>query len=62
MMEAISNLRGEIAELRNLQQPASAPSPARKKVCSNALTSESHLSEASFADREDDDAPMDHMS
>jgi hypothetical protein len=62
MIEAISSLRAEIAELRNLQQPASTPSPARKKVCSNAPTSESHLSEASLAAREDDDAAMDHES
>jgi hypothetical protein len=56
------NLRAEIAELRNLHQPTSTPSPARKKVCSNAPTSELHLSEASLAAREDDDAPMDHVS
>jgi hypothetical protein len=35
MMEAISSLRAEIAELRNLHQPTSTPSPARKKVCSD---------------------------
>jgi hypothetical protein len=62
MMEAISSLRAEIAELRNLQQPTSTPSPARKKVCPNEQTSESHLSEASLAAREDNDASMDHVS
>jgi hypothetical protein len=62
MMEAISSLRAEIAELQNLQQPTSTPSPARKKVWSNALTSELHLSEVSLAAREDDDASMDHES
>jgi hypothetical protein len=61
-LQQISNLQAEIAELRNLHQPASAPSPARKKACSNALTSELHLSEASLAAREDDDAVMDHES
>jgi hypothetical protein len=62
MMDAISILRAEIAELRNLQQPTSTPSPARRKVCSNVLTSELHLSEASLAVKEDDDASMDHVS
>jgi hypothetical protein len=39
MMAAISSLQAEIAELRNLYQPFSASSPARKKVCPNAQTS-----------------------
>jgi hypothetical protein len=62
MMAAISSLRAEIEELRNLHQPISALSPAQKKVCPNAQTSESHLSETSLAAREDDDAAMDHVS
>jgi hypothetical protein len=61
-LQLISSLRTEIADLRNQHQPLSTPSPARKKVCSNALTSESHLSEASLSAREDDDASMDHVS
>jgi hypothetical protein len=61
-LQLISSIRTEIAELRNQYQPLSTPSPARKKVCSNALTSESHLSEASLSAREDDDASMDHVS
>jgi hypothetical protein len=56
------------------QQPSAPPAPnpldssfppdfaARKKVCPNAPTSESNLSEASLAAREDEDAPMDHVS
>jgi DNA repair exonuclease SbcCD ATPase subunit len=59
-LQQISSLRAEIAELRNLHQPISTPSPARKKVSPNAQTLESHLSEASVATREDDDAAMDH--
>jgi hypothetical protein len=63
IMATMSSLRAEIAELRNLHQPISTQSPARKKVCPNAQTSESHLSEASLAAREDDnDAAMDHES
>jgi hypothetical protein len=61
-LQLISSLRTEIAELRNLQQPTSTPSPARKKVCPNEQTPESHLSEASLSTREDDDAAMDHVS
>jgi hypothetical protein len=41
-LQQISSLRAEIAELRNLHQPAIAPSPTRKKACSNALTSNLH--------------------
>jgi hypothetical protein len=62
MMATMSSLRAEIAELRNLQHPTSTPSPARKKVCPNAQSSESHLSEASLTTREDEDAEMDHVS
>jgi hypothetical protein len=62
MMATMASLRAEIAELRNLHQPNSTPSPARKKVCPSAQTSESHLSEATLAAREDDDAEMDHVS
>jgi hypothetical protein len=47
-LQLISSLRTEIAKLRNQHQPVSTLSPARKKVCSNAPTSESHLSEASL--------------
>jgi hypothetical protein len=61
VMASMSNLRAEIAELQNLRQPISTPSPAQKKVCSNAQTSESHLSEASLAARGDDNAAMDHQ-
>jgi hypothetical protein len=56
VMASLSNFR---AEFQNLHQTTSAPSPARKKVCPNAQTSESHLSEASLAAREDDNAAMD---
>jgi hypothetical protein len=59
VMASLSNFR---AEFQNLQQTTSASSPARKKVCPNAQTSESHLSEASLTAREDDDASMDHVS
>jgi hypothetical protein len=59
VMASLSNFR---AEFQNLQHTISAPSPARKKVCPNAQTSESHLSEASLAAREDDDATMDQLS
>jgi hypothetical protein len=59
VMASLSNFQ---AEFQNLQQTTSAASPARKKVCPNAQTSESHLSEASLAAREDDNAPMDHVS
>jgi ribosomal protein L29 len=59
VMVSLSNFR---AEFQNLHQTTSAPSPVRKKVCPNAQTSESHLSEASLAAREDDDATMDHLS
>jgi hypothetical protein len=59
VMASLSNFR---AEFQNLQPTTSAPSPARKKFCSNAQTSESHLSEASLAAREDNDATMDHVS
>jgi ribosomal protein L29 len=59
VMASLSNFR---AEFQNLQQTTSALSPARKKVCPNAQTSESHLSEASLAARKDDDATMDHVS
>jgi hypothetical protein len=62
MMATMASLWAEIAELGNLHQPTSTPSPARKKVCPNAQTSESHLSEASLVTREDDDAEMDHVS
>jgi hypothetical protein len=62
MMATMSSLRAEIAELRNLHQPTSTPSPARKKVCPNAQSSESHLSEASLTTREEEDAEMDHVS
>jgi hypothetical protein len=61
-LQLISSHRTEIADFRNQHQPLSTPSPTRKKVCSNALTSESHLSEASLSAREDDDASMDHVS
>jgi hypothetical protein len=61
-LQLISSLRTEIADLRNQHQSLSTPSPARKKVCPNALPSESHLSEASLSAREDDDASMDHVS
>jgi hypothetical protein len=61
-LELISSLRTEIAELRQQHQPLSTPSPARKKVCPSVLPSESHPSEASLSDREDDDADMDHVS
>jgi hypothetical protein len=54
-LQLISSLRAEIAELRNQHQPLS-------KACPSAQTSESHLSEASFATREDNDAAMDHES
>jgi hypothetical protein len=40
MMAAISSLRAEIAELRNLHLPISTPSSARKKV---HITKEPHL-------------------
>jgi hypothetical protein len=40
MMAMIVSLRAEIAELQNLRQPISTPSPARKKVCPNAQPSE----------------------
>jgi hypothetical protein len=59
VIASLSNFR---AEFQNLHQTTSAPSPARKKVCPNAQTSESHLSEASLAAREDNDAAMDHVS
>jgi hypothetical protein len=59
VMASMSNFR---AEFQNLHQPISAPSPVRKKVFPNAQTSESHLSEASLAAREDNDAAMDHES
>jgi hypothetical protein len=59
VMASLSNFR---AEFQNLQQPTSTPSPARKKVCPNAQTSELHLSEASLTAREDNDAAMDHVS
>jgi hypothetical protein len=42
MIAAMSILRAEITELRNLHQPISTPSPAQKKVCPNAQTSELH--------------------
>jgi hypothetical protein len=62
MMATMASLRAEIAELRSLHQPHSTPSPARKKVCPNEQTSESHLSEASLATREDGNAETDHVS
>jgi hypothetical protein len=62
MMATIVSLRAEIAELQNLRQPTSTPSPARKKVCPNAQPSELQLSEASLPTREDEDAEMDHVS
>jgi hypothetical protein len=61
VMASLSNFRAEFQCL--VHQTTSAPSPARKKVCPNAQTSESHLSEVSLAAREDDDgAAMDHVS
>jgi hypothetical protein len=61
-LQLISSLRTEIAELRNQHQLLSTSSPARKKVCQSVLSLESHPSEASLSDREDDDATMDHVS
>jgi hypothetical protein len=62
LVATVSSLRAEIVELRNQNQPLSTPSLARKKVCPNAPTSESHFSEASLPAGEDDDASMDHVS
>jgi hypothetical protein len=62
MAKMMSGIQAEIAELQNLQHPTSTPSPACKKVCPNAQSSESHLSEASLTTREDEDAEINHVS
>jgi hypothetical protein len=62
MMATMASLRAEIADLQNFHQPTSTLSPAPKKECPNAQSSESHLSEASLTTREGEDADMDHVS